>query len=178
MAITIFIFICLLGVLPFTDSLLCYQCSATGGKGECINGHDNFLKVSRHVLAAKNNTGAVIVDDSGSQANHYKNCDTFVNRTMCMIEEVRNGIAGTILSYIRDCSDGSTFSFDLKILKNLSPSNFTTCGYDNRGYQVCVTLCNSTDLCNGPQNITGASGCPTLNVLLYLLCVFTVCMKE
>ncbi|XP_071116301.1 uncharacterized protein [Haliotis cracherodii] len=177
MAFGIFRLVCLLGVLPFSSCLLCYQCSSSGGKGDCIDGHQNFLTVAKQVFDAKNNSNAVIVDDSGSQALHYKNCDTFVNRTMCMIEEVRNGIAGTILSYIRDCSDGWTFSFDLSILKNLSPSNFTTCGYDNRGYQVCITLCNSTDLCNGPRYIAGASGRPALDVLLCLLCLLAVCLR-
>lgn len=57
--------------------------------------------------------------------------------------------SGELVSYIRDCSDGKTFSVYLDKFVGLAADNQTACGYQLQGLLVCVTLC-AGDFCNGP----------------------------
>ncbi|XP_046576919.1 uncharacterized protein LOC124284843 [Haliotis rubra] len=156
------------GLFHSSDGILCYTCGAAGGEGECISGYSLFLDVYRHVM--NNNTKHV--NDAGSRYPGYADCDTFPEQTVCMIEEVRESKTRKILSYIRGCSDGVTFSFNLANLKGLKPSNTTTCGFDTRGYRPCVTLCKS-DFCNGPSGATRSH----LSLAMTVICLVVLYCK-
>ena len=61
---------------------------------------------------------------------------------------------GELKSFIRDCSDGSNFSFTENVksakLSQIAPDNFTTCIYlISANVHICVTLCEK-DFCNAP----------------------------
>ncbi|XP_071116249.1 uncharacterized protein [Haliotis cracherodii] len=157
-----------IGVFHSSDGILCYVCGAAGGEGECISGFSSFVKV--HKLIKNNDTEHV--NDRGSRSPGYVDCATFPKKTMCMIEEIRESKTRKIISYIRGCSDGKTFSFDLAPLKGLGPSNSSTCGFETRGFQACVTLCNSGNLCNGP------SGANRSHLSLAMLVICLVALKS
>ena len=61
-------------------------------------------------------------------------------------------VAGKEVSHIRDCSDGSHFSFSgakYRRLFDLRTNNETACTFDGEN-MFCLTQCAS-NLCNGPQ---------------------------
>ncbi len=171
----IWVFYLLVGFLHRSEGLLCYQCTSSGDESECMTGYSSFTKVF-HALSAPNATLVGGHGDTASETPHYKDCDGYDNRTMCVIEEVRNGFTGNVESFNRDCSDGVTFSISMPILYTDTPANFTACGYGNHGYQVCITLCNSTNFCNGPNEGTRNEK-PSLLVLTALFGVFHACVK-
>ena len=84
---------------------------------------------------------------------------------------------GSIVSEIRDCSDGLTFSFSslehqekYRRLRELSVTNRTRCVYDGLNL-LCLSKC-VTDLCNGPQidkdflTASGQSGYSLMTVII------------
>ncbi|XP_048250166.1 uncharacterized protein LOC124121556 [Haliotis rufescens] len=137
--------------VDYTSSLACYQCGDTGGADvDCMD-----ASALLNITKTEKKEGEEEPDDSDyvPKNKYYKNCDA-VNQTMCMIE--RHTSQGVVKSYIRDCSDGETFSFaksKYPRLENLPANNETTCTYDvGPNIQICVTLCTG-DICNGPQPV-------------------------
>lgn len=62
---------------------------------------------------------------------------------------------GEVKSFMRDCSDGKTFSFTDEVkfprLLQVKGDNFTTCSYRlTANFHVCLSLCES-DFCNAPR---------------------------
>ncbi|XP_067658637.1 uncharacterized protein [Haliotis asinina] len=164
--------VCLmLGFLHVSDGLLCYQCSSSGNEGECMTGYSSFITVFN-----ANGTSVPGSGDTASERPHFKDCDTFVNRSMCVIEEVRNVFTGDVASFNRDCSDGVTFSVNMSTLSTDTPANFTACGYGNHGYQICITLCNSGNFCNGPNRGAQKEN-PSVVTLTFLLSLTYSCVK-
>ncbi|XP_046576918.1 uncharacterized protein LOC124284842 [Haliotis rubra] len=165
----------MLGFLHMSDGLLCYQCSSSGSKGECMTGYGTFIRVS-NALSSPNSTFVRGGGPTASEVPHYKNCNTFGNRSMCIIEEVRNVFTGDVSSFNRDCSDGVSFSINSTSLSTDTPANFTACAYGNHGYQICITLCNSGNFCNGPNRGAQQEN-PSVVALTFLLCLFYSCVK-
>ncbi|XP_046576926.1 uncharacterized protein LOC124284851 [Haliotis rubra] len=143
----------LLFILPAAAGLYCYQCGSTGNEGFCKTEIKTLIKSADDiVLRLQNSTADATVDDtdsSGRTTPNIKKCANF--RNVCLIETVENAQTSQVLSYIRDCSDGKTFSFgNLTMLQGIQSNNYTTCGYDTRGYMSCITTC-SENFCNGPK---------------------------
>ncbi|XP_067658710.1 uncharacterized protein [Haliotis asinina] len=134
-------------------SLACYQCADSGGADVDCQDASALLNITKP--EKKEGEEETDEPDYVRKNKYYKNCDD-LNQTMCMIE--RHVSQGAVKSYIRDCSDGKTFSFSVPgeefkypRLENLPPNNETTCTYDvTANMQVCITLCTG-DICNGPQ---------------------------
>ncbi|ESP03531.1 hypothetical protein LOTGIDRAFT_237645 [Lottia gigantea] len=162
------ILILFLGFLPFVESILCYQC-ADGSKtgGDCKNDLKGLVKSS---------LGDEDKDIEPIDGVFSKNCSTSstLNNSLdfCVIETFMS--AGDSKSFLRDCSDGRTFSYSgelkgLDKLEQIEADNETTCIYRmTNNIHICITLC-TTDFCNGPQpnetvnctdNATCAAGRP------------------
>ncbi|XP_046559196.1 uncharacterized protein LOC124268210 [Haliotis rubra] len=146
----IFVAVVVLAVsVGYTSSLACYQCADSGGEDVDCQDASALLNITK----PEKKEGEEEPDESDyiRKNKYYKNCDD-VNQTMCMIES--HVSQGVVKSYIRDCSDGETFSFaksKYPRLENLPANNETTCTYDvGPNIQICVTLCTG-DVCNGPQ---------------------------
>jgi hypothetical protein len=64
--------------------------------------------------------------------------------------------SGSIKSYIRQCCDGNTWSFDpdkLSLLKMVTSNNNTICQHDTTSLTtVCIRMCTG-NFCNGPLSI-------------------------
>ncbi|XP_046577950.1 uncharacterized protein LOC124285718 [Haliotis rubra] len=138
----------LTNAVGYTSSLSCYQCADSGGKDADCRNASALLNFPDSEKEGEDE------DETGEDVRknkYHKDCAA-VQQHMCMIETHMS--QGIFRSYIRDCSDGKTFSFDVTkypLLQNLSPNNETTCTYDVQpNVQICITLCNSS-LCNGPQ---------------------------
>ncbi|KAK3601107.1 hypothetical protein CHS0354_024828 [Potamilus streckersoni] len=127
------VFLFLVAVLPVATAIVCFQCADSTEKANCQN--YSRMRKSRKFYN----------DNGGSLKYNMKNC---TKMNMCAIEEIST--RGDIQAYIRDCSDGLTFSFNLTKFRSLLPDNQTTCAYSNNQL-VCITLCK-TDLCNGPSS--------------------------
>ncbi|KAK6176683.1 hypothetical protein SNE40_014935 [Patella caerulea] len=126
------------------DSLHCYQCADSENGGGCKDDIQSLIDIRKTF-----ENGSVVSEQTDPD---IKDCSQFSEWNVCLIEEIKT--RGEMLSYIRDCSDGLTFSFDsdeARLLRGLKPNNQTTCAYQKQGYQICVSICN-TDLCNGPSN--------------------------
>ncbi|XP_071116284.1 uncharacterized protein [Haliotis cracherodii] len=163
----------LLFLLPVAACLYCYQCGNTGTGGSCETDTKTMVKSARDiVLQLMNSTNQDVVDtDSEGRTQLYiKECSN--SRNVCMIETIENAQTSAILSYIRDCSDGKTFSFgNLSMLQGIEHNNFSTCAYDTRGYMTCVTTC-ATDFCNGPKAGATSLMMAVALQIACLLCVF------
>ncbi|XP_067659101.1 uncharacterized protein [Haliotis asinina] len=162
----------LLFLLPVAAGLYCYQCGSTGNDGFCKTEIKTLIKSAQDIVHRLQNStsgGEVVdTDSSGRTTPYIKKCANF--RNVCMIETVENAQTSQVLSYIRDCSDGKTFSFgNLSMLQDIQYDNFTTCGYDTRGYMSCITAC-SEDFCNGPK-----AGATTLTISVLLQSAFLLC---
>ncbi|XP_052821385.1 uncharacterized protein LOC128246894 isoform X2 [Mya arenaria] len=121
-----------------SEGLMCYFCGDTGDHNNCEN-------PSTYILARQGK----------GKPTTQKNC-TSPYGEMCVIEIFSS--VGSIVSEIRDCSDGYHFSYTLteafnrsayERLEKLVPNNETACVWDGL-HQVCLTKCD-TDYCNGPQ---------------------------
>ncbi|XP_048241128.1 uncharacterized protein LOC124144911 isoform X3 [Haliotis rufescens] len=160
----------LLFLLPVAACLYCYQCGSTGSEGSCKTDTKTMVKSANDIL---NNTSpdeeVVDTDSEGRTLPYIKKCPN--SRNVCMIETVENAQTAAILSYIRDCSDGKTFSFgNLSMLQGIEHNNFSTCAYDIRLFMTCVTTCQ-TDFCNGPK--AGATSL-MISVALQIVCLLCV----
>ncbi|XP_067658909.1 ly6/PLAUR domain-containing protein 1-like isoform X2 [Haliotis asinina] len=120
--------------MSFANGIECYKCESTVGGSDC----DALYNVSadtREEQFSRNCTG---VGD------------------FCVIETFSQHKTD-MYSMIRDCSDNTTYSFNISFPLNLDlppnpkdvAENRTKCGFDNI-FQVCVLLCN-TSYCNGPS---------------------------
>ncbi|KAK3586761.1 hypothetical protein CHS0354_023489 [Potamilus streckersoni] len=118
----------------------CYSCGSTGSGADCEVNTDLLID------ATKQNESFTFV----------KECEPPFDKC-CSIEHFMQ--SGGTTSFIRDCSDGETFSYkdpssksNFSRLDNLntSYSNETACVYNGQ-YLICLSLCNSTDFCNGPS---------------------------
>ncbi|XP_046370590.2 uncharacterized protein LOC124145001 [Haliotis rufescens] len=162
----------LLFLLPVAACLYCYQCGNTGSGGSCETDTKTMVKSARDIALQLNNSTNSEVKDTDSEGRtlpYIKNCSN--SRNVCMIETTENAQTSAILSYIRDCSDGKTFSFgNLSMLQGIEHNNFSTCAYDTRGYMTCVTTCQ-TDFCNGPK--AGATSL-MMSVALQIACLLCV----
>ncbi|XP_067658197.1 uncharacterized protein [Haliotis asinina] len=163
----------LLFLFPLAAGLYCYQCGSTGNDGFCKTEIKKLKESASDIALKLQNSTSGEVDDtdvSGRTTPHIKKCAN--RRNVCMIETVENAQTSQVLSYIRDCSDGKTFSFgELDMLQNIQHDNFTTCGYDTREYMSCITTC-SENFCNGPK--AGATTLTTSVPLVFLWCIFRV----
>ncbi|KAL3862761.1 hypothetical protein ACJMK2_008709 [Sinanodonta woodiana] len=128
------VFLFLVVVLPVATALICFQCADSTDKANCQS-YSRMRKSRKYYN-----------DNGGSLKYNMKNCTKHLN--VCAIEEIST--RGDVQAYIRDCSDGLTFSFNLTKFYKLLPDNQTTCAYSNNQL-VCITLCK-TDLCNGPSS--------------------------
>ncbi|XP_071109260.1 uncharacterized protein [Haliotis cracherodii] len=153
MAVSLYLPVCIALVVltvavGYTSSLTCYQCADSGGGDVDCGDSSALLNLPK--------SEKVVEDEDEPEEDvrinkYHKNCAAFMQH-VCMIETHMS--QGNVRSYIRDCSDGNTFSFKVDkypLLQNRPPNNETTCSYDVQpNMQICITLCNS-DLCNGPQ---------------------------
>lgn len=151
-------------IFASTECLLCYQCADSIKGGECMS---DIKGMEQDFVYHKNKT----THDKAYKPTYIKNCTQVVNATTCIIERIDS--RGATEAFIRDCSDGYTFSIPLDRLTNLEPDNMTTCGFTGIGYVVCVTLCKE-DLCNGPQVNNGHVHLALINHLFILLSVFYI----
>ncbi|KAL8622671.1 hypothetical protein ACOMHN_009305 [Nucella lapillus] len=127
-----------------TGGLKCLQCLDTSKDGPCIHDYEGLVNASKGVF-------------SNGSRTYYKECPDGkygVEQNYCVIEVFYRG--GQLASVIRDCSDGSNFSFtgdanvDSPKLGQILPDNFTTCVYRMiSNAHICLTLCQD-DFCNGP----------------------------
>ncbi|XP_060068545.1 uncharacterized protein LOC132548681 [Ylistrum balloti] len=115
------------------DSLRCYACADSGN---CETSYDALIHNR----------------DKGGNLN--RNCSA-PNQHYCMIESIKK--EDKDVSFIRDCSDGHTFSYnDIPRLKTVMPNNQSTCAY-YQAYVICISVCR-TDFCNGPQEGISRAG--------------------
>ncbi|KAL3862223.1 hypothetical protein ACJMK2_008209 [Sinanodonta woodiana] len=118
----------------------CYSCGSTGAGGDCEVNTDALTK------ATKQNESFTFVKECAYPYN-----------VSCSIEHYMQ--SGGTTSFIRDCSDGVTFSYhdpsskaNFARLNDLSKinNNETACVYNGQ-YLICLSLCNSSNFCNGPS---------------------------
>lgn len=140
-----------------TDGLQCIQCVDPRDGGRC---KDDYKGIVNATLGESHEFyNKTCVHDP---ANNF-------TQPYCVIEEFFEG--EDLKSFLRDCSDGKTFSFTesnvdgsnsnrYPKLKQIRPDNYTTCVYStaSRGH-ICLTLCEG-DFCNAPRpNITEELDC-------------------
>ncbi|XP_069118901.1 uncharacterized protein [Argopecten irradians] len=132
------------------DSLRCYACADSGN-----------CETSYSVLIHDRDKGGVLNRNCTAPSQHY-----------CMIESIKK--EDRDVSFIRDCSDGHTFSYtDIPRLKTVLPNNQSTCAY-YQAYVICVSVCR-TDFCNGPQEgISRGSSLHTWPVTLEFLLLWII----
>ncbi|XP_033763157.1 uncharacterized protein LOC117344505 [Pecten maximus] len=119
-----------------TDSLRCYACADSGSCESSYSG---------------------LIHDRDKGGVYNRNCSAR-NQHYCMIESIKK--EDRDVSFIRDCSDGHTFSYnDIPRLKTVLPNNQSKCAY-YQAYVICISVCR-TDFCNGPQE--GISSGGTIN---------------
>ncbi|XP_046370484.2 uncharacterized protein LOC124144911 isoform X1 [Haliotis rufescens] len=165
----------LLFLLPVAACLYCYQCGNTGSGGFCETDTKTIVKSARHAALQLNNSTnpdveVIDTDNEGRTQPYIKKCSN--SRNVCMIETIENAQTSAMLSYIRDCSDGKTFSYgNLSMLQGIEHNNFTTCAYDTLGYMTCVTTCD-TNFCNGPKAGATSLMMAVALQIACLLCVF------
>lgn len=148
--------------------LVCYGCTDTQRGGDCQSNSKGMLQEAQAHMAK---TTAQQNVQSGT--NYVKRCN-YDNFTYCVIETIEN--RGEVHSYIRDCSDGRSFSEDSSKLKLTKPDNQTTCAYTLQGYLICVKLCQ-TSFCNGPIAQI-SSACPlTCTLFFYVLLVLCLIFR-
>lgn len=148
--------------------LVCYGCTDTQRGGDCQSNSKGMLQEAQAHMAK---TTAQQNVQSGT--NYVKRCN-YDNYTYCVIETIEN--RGEVHSYIRDCSDGRSFSEDSSKLKLTKPDNQTTCAYTLQGYLICVKLCQ-TSFCNGPIAQI-SSACPlTCTLFFYVLLVLCLIFR-
>lgn len=149
--------------------LVCYGCSDTQRGGDCQSNSKVMLQEAKDYLA-KTPEG----QNAQSRQNYVKRC-SYDNYTYCVIETIEN--RGEVHSYIRDCSDGRSFSYGPSKLQQTRPDNQTTCGYTLQGYLICVKLCQSS-FCNGPvADISSASPLPC-NLFSFLLLALSLMLRN
>ncbi|XP_061188399.1 uncharacterized protein LOC133196541 isoform X1 [Saccostrea echinata] len=141
------------------NDLWCYSCSDTKRGADC---QANIKTMAGEAGEVQRKT----TQDGRNTRKYVKNCGGYYNFTYCLIETIEN--RGEVHSYIRDCSDGVSFSYSLAKLTNVHPDNQTTCGYTGQGYVICVRLCRS-DFCNGPRPLSAANTDKNRNGLLFIL---------
>lgn len=146
--------------------LVCYGCADTERGGDCQSNSKVMLREAQAHLAKSSSEQN---DQSGT--NYVKRCSSD-NLTYCVIETIEN--RGEVHSYIRDCSDGRSFSYGASKLQLTRPDNQTTCAYTLQGYLICVKLCQ-TSFCNGPiahQTSSACSlSCTLSSIVLLVLCL-------
>ncbi|XP_062569217.1 uncharacterized protein LOC134231294 [Saccostrea cucullata] len=146
------------------NDLWCYSCTDTQRGADCQTNIKTMAgeggEVKDRIKTAKEQS------TQQSTMKYAKNCGGYANFTYCMIETIEN--RGEVHSYIRDCSDGASFSYRLSKLSNVHPDNQTTCGYTGQGYVICVRLCQ-TNFCNGPFPLSAANTEKHWNGLLFVL---------
>lgn len=101
----------------------------------------------------------------------------FLNLSLNTNQSIIHYISGRMFAFIRDCSDGLTFSIhDVPRFGTLKASlNHTTCAYMPLSkIMACVTLCD-TDFCNGPQ-IDSGKEIPRAQKWIILSLVMTLCI--
>lgn len=125
------------GFVCFTGGLRCIQCVDQKEGQPCQSDYMKLVNATRGL------------------GHEYlvKNCSEEYNQTFCMIETYYSG--GEVKSFMRDCSDGKTFSFTDEVkfprLLQVKGDNFTTCSYRlTANFHVCLSLCES-DFCNAPR---------------------------
>lgn len=147
--------------------LVCYGCADTVRGGDCQSNTKVMLQEAQAHLAKTSEQQNV-----QSETNYVKRC-SYDNYTYCAIETIEN--RGEVHSYIRDCSDGRSFSYTARKLQLTRPDNQTTCAYTLQGYLICVKLCQ-TSFCNGPTAHQTSSACPLscalFSFVLLVLCLF------
>ena len=84
-------------------------------------------------------------------------------------------------AHIRDCSDDNTFGFPkdkkdrYKVLINMASDNETKCAWDG-GEMICLTKCNSTNFCNGPQLAASTNQLSLVVLIVNLLLYHYICV--
>ncbi|XP_063409136.1 uncharacterized protein LOC134692607 [Mytilus trossulus] len=130
--------------------LTCYACSLS-------NQNDKSCAEDKHML----------IDSKLHMKGFVKNCSE--NESYCMIEKITTKYS--FASYIRDCSNGHSFSYSqIDRLQGIAPNNSSRCAYYNE-HLVCVTLCLG-NFCNGPQEVSSAPLTCVGNQLLYFILAF------
>lgn len=148
--------------------LWCYSCSDTQRGADC---QTNIKTMAGEAGEVENQIKLTTTNEPRTRQStmkYAKNCGGYANFTYCMIETIEN--RGEVHSYLRDCSDGVSFSYRLSKLSNVHPDNQTTCGYTGQGYVICVRLCRS-NFCNGPFPLSAANTEKHWNGLLFVLFV-------
>lgn len=155
----ILIILSLLCVLGMAGAITCYSCATTSEEGKCV-AKWKTLRNSRLSAEAEN-----LYDDN------VRNCTE--DKQYCKIEKIE--ARGQLLSYIRGCSDGSSFSLNFRSF-TASTDNRSTCIFDqNSAQQFCVTLC-SGDFCNGPSSATELT--PNMVIFISLLVACLLYKKD
>ncbi|KAL5014300.1 hypothetical protein ScPMuIL_008570 [Solemya velum] len=115
-----------------TDAVLCYQCADSSGSEEFAPCQYEISDLS----AAAYET----LTTNRLSKKYSKNCSHSDDTPYCIIEEIQQG--GKVTTFMRDCSDGKTFSFPLMEvpkLKHVQPDNQTTCSFQGQGQVLCVS---------------------------------------
>ncbi|XP_033763846.1 uncharacterized protein LOC117345029 [Pecten maximus] len=148
----IFVILGLLCVSKFTDAILCYGCATSDEDDPCLV---NWKGLKKNRIKT--------TEDNELQPN-VKNCTG--DRPYCVIEETET--RGSLVAFIRDCSDGKTFSVPVPNFRTIIPDNQTECGY-NGGYLSCIRLC-AGEFCNGPSTAAGVTPNTVTLLLLFQAC--------
>ncbi|XP_021372906.1 uncharacterized protein LOC110462954 [Mizuhopecten yessoensis] len=144
----------LLSISRFADAVMCYSCASSSADNPCLVNW-KALRNSRIDVETDNVLNANVKNCSGAE-------------TYCSIEKIES--RGALVSYIRGCSDGTSFSASLSKFRDLPADNQTACGYQLSGYLICISLCRG-NFCNGPT-ATAAGFTPNMILLVLLFPVF------
>lgn len=148
------------------NDLWCYSCSDTNRGADC---QTNIKTMAGEAGEVENQIKTTTTQEQRTRQStmkYAKSCRAYANFTYCMIETIEN--RDEVHSYLRDCSDGKSFSYKLSKLTNLHPDNQTTCGFTGQGYVICVRLCR-TNFCNGPFPLSAANTEKPWNGILFVL---------
>ncbi|XP_048754209.2 uncharacterized protein LOC125665552 [Ostrea edulis] len=133
--------------LSISDAIICYQCADAKDNGKCKEEIDVQLSEYQRFQNMTDLTDTKFP----STFKYLKNCtQNWGDR--CLIEKIHEAGTGTLMSFIRGCTDGKVFSLSDYPNRTIVADNQTTCAYrpGSGKIVVCLTTCK-TDLCNGPQ---------------------------
>ena len=155
-------------------SNVCYGCrdsSSLKGKDDCQVNTNKMEKLHTTLMNDYGNKAELFLEDYKNDP-YVQDCSVLTNHSMCCIEEFEGG--GSIKSYIRQCCDGNTWSFNPKkvpLLKLVTTNNDTICQHDTTSLTtVCIRMCTG-NFCNGPVSRADklhASLVTIISVVLYI----------
>ncbi|XP_076451411.1 uncharacterized protein LOC143287336 [Babylonia areolata] len=133
------------------DGLICYSCHLQPGRNHCTDSAQLATARKAFELEKAQN---LTIDEYHGLTRKFSDYLSVCSQSMpyCVIESIVTAVQYKLM--YRDCSDGSHFATQVKgtRLENLPPDNATHCAYvSDVGAQVCVSLCNTGDFCNGPS---------------------------